>query len=227
MTTRDLGLPDILFIKADTSGFYRADLSIDDPGQPWCMQLAAALSNPAGTITQFFCHLIKSEGRLAKENAIAIHGISPRATDQVGIPQRRVLGCLTEMLKTAPLRGMKVVTFGDFEPKIIASLLARFAVELGKLPSEHDKLWLSRPLTTFIDIQKPYAQMICKLPGEFDDGSYKWPTLDEAAQNILGRPARGGEHHDAFEDLLTIHSLYFELAKRGYVERSNGEVATA
>lgn len=220
---RDLTTPDILVLDLETSGLYRKDLSIDDAGQPWAMQFAAGLFNRAGQMTNGFSHIVKSNGRMTKDKAAEVHGISARAADQVGIPERRILGCLLDMLKTAPVRGMKVVTFGDMDQLIIASLLARFALEMGELSNAYDRYWLSRPMTTFIDIQKPMLQLLCKLPSDFESGEYRWPDLDEAGQIVLGAPMRTG-FHDGWDDMLRTKALYFALAERGIVEREHLEV---
>ncbi|MER9768996.1 hypothetical protein NKJ09_23360 [Mesorhizobium sp. M0189] len=219
---RNLSAPEILFLKLETSGLYRKDISIDDSAQPWCPEIAAALSNRSGMITNHFAHMVKSDGRTIKENAEKVHGISARASSQVGIPEPRVLGALSDMLKTAPLDShIKVVTFGEMDRMVVASLFARFALASGKKSDAYDRLWLRRPLIEFIDLQKPYAQQLCKLPSEFEgggSGDYKWPSLDEAGSIILGQPAVEGLR-DAWTDMVTMKSLYFRFAEMGLFER--------
>ncbi|BCH33259.1 hypothetical protein MesoLjLc_51890 [Mesorhizobium sp. L-8-10] len=216
---RDLSPPTVMFIDTETSGLYRKDLSIDDPGQPWAMSIAAALCNDAEELINFFSFVIKADGRTAKENAVNVHGISARATSQIGIPEPRALGALTDMLKTAPMDvALKVVTFGDFDGKILSSLFARFAISQNKPSNTYDRLWLRRPLTEFVNLQVPVCQMACKLPSEFEGGGdYKWPSLDEACEIMLGMAPRPGRH-DAWEDLCRLKALYFECVKRGYIE---------
>ncbi|AMX93752.1 MULTISPECIES: hypothetical protein [Mesorhizobium] len=218
---RNLSAPEILFLKLETSGLYRKDISIDDSAQPWCPEIAAALCNRSGLITNHFAHMVKSDGRTIKENAEKVHGISARASSQVGIPEPRVLGALSDMLKTAPLDShIKVVTFGDMDRMVVASLFARFALASGKKSDAYDRLWLNRPLIEFIDLQKPYAQQLCKLPSEFEGGlgDFKWPSLDEAGSIILGQPAHEGLR-DAWSDLVTMKALYFRFAEMGLFEQ--------
>lgn len=212
--SRDPTIPDLLFLDVETSGLYREDLSIDDPGQPWALQVAAALCNRAGVMTNFFCHLIAADGRRSKENALKIHGISPRMAAQLGVPEQRVFGVLIDMLKTGSVEtAVSVITWSNFDPRVIASLLGRFAISLGKPSSTFDKMWLNRPLVQWIDLMAPYAQMACKLTGEYQD--YKYPTLDEAMEIILGRPRREGEH-DAWTDLMITKDIFFKLMERGH-----------
>lgn len=210
---RDLTVPNLLFVDVESSGLLRSDLPLGDVGQPWIMQCSAMLCNEAGSVTNVFSHLIKAEGRTAKENAVKVHGISAWATTQVGIPEPRLLGILGDMLKTVPMSAMKVISFSDFDRQIISSAFARFGESQGK-PGAYARLWEVRPGTEFVDLQKPWCQQACKLPGQFESGEYRWPTLDEAAQIILGRPAREG-FHDAFADMLLLKEIYFALKARG------------
>lgn len=210
---RDLSLPTILLIDTETSGLYRDDLAMDDPGQPWAVEISALLCNTAGVVTNSFTHIVKADGRKIKEGALQVHGITDRAASQIGIPEGRVLGILRDMLQTAPLREMKVVSYSDLDKRVIASLFARFALSLNKKSNSYDGVWLSRTGVQFVDLQKPYCQQLCKIPTDRDDGSFKWPSLEEAAEIILGRRPRTGVHH-AFEDMLILKDLYFECQRR-------------
>ena len=214
---RDLTVPKLLFLKCSTSGLYREDLPITDEGQPWCCEIAAMLCNEAGVRTQAFAHLIKADGRRSKTAATEVHGISDWALSQVGVPESRVIGLLGDMLKTTPPDAMKVITWGEMDPMIISSLFARFAVKQGKDASAYARLWAARARTERINLVSPWATAICKLPGG-PDGSYKWPTLDEAAKIILGREPVDG-HRDAWRDLETVRDLYFSMVASGVVER--------
>lgn len=216
--TRDLSVPTILFLKVETSGLYRDDLPSGDAGQPWIMQAAFALCNSSGAVTNLGSHIVKAEGRTSKEAAVKVHGITAWATTQIGIPEPRLLGLIGDLLKTVPMNAMTVVTFGDMDRRVVSSAFARFG-ESQSRPGAYARLWEHRPGTEFIDVQKPWAQEVCKLPSGVEGGDYKWPTLDEAAQIILGRPPREG-FHDAFSDMLLLKDLYFALQARGFFNRS-------
>lgn len=218
MPDRDLSVPTLLFIDAESSGLIREDLPLNDPSQPWPMQVSAMLCNESGAMTNFFSHVVKAEGRTAKENAVKVHGISAWATTQIGVPEPRVLGILSDMLKTVPMTAMKVISFSDFDRRLISSAFARFGESQGR-PGAFARLWEHRVGTEYIDLQKPWLQQVCKLPSAIEGGDYRWPSLDEAAQIVLGRPPRDG-FHDAFADMLILRDLYFELQRRGFFNRS-------
>lgn len=218
---RKLTAPNILLIDLEASSLYQARLSIDDPQQPWAVSCAAALCTPAGEMVNHFSLVIKAEGRTIKEPALAVHGITARAAAQIGVPESRMLGLLSDMLKTAPLDSyIRVVSFSDFDSKVLSSLFARFAVSQGKPSNAYDRLWMSRPLVEFIDLQKPWCQQACKLPSEVEFSSdYRWPSLDDAREIILGRPRREG-FHDAFDDLLTLKDLFFHFVMQGHFKET-------
>ena len=210
---RDLTVPNIVFIKCETSGLYRDDLSPDDPGQPFCLELAAMLCNSRGAITSQFAHVIRPDGRVTQANALKIHGISERAASQVGIAESRVLGMLSDLLRTPVVTGLKVVSYSGFDPRIISSLFARFAVSQGKGPNVYDKLWKNRPLIEFVTLQDPWCTQACKLEADGRE-EYRRPALDEAAETMLGEPKRDG-FHDALSGLQKLQRLYFHLQASG------------
>lgn len=214
----NLAAPSALLLDTKTSGLYLENLKMDDPQQPWVPSLAAALITKAGTFVSHMSFLIKAEGRKIKANAFNEHGITDVACSQYGVPEPRVLGLLTDLLKTAPMSALRVVTYGDLDPKILGSLLARFAISQNKPSTTFDRLWLARPGIELIDIMKPYAQQVCKLPPTVEGLDYKWPSLSEAAEIVLARPPRPGLS-DAWDDLLTLRDLYVTFDRRGFFNR--------
>jgi hypothetical protein len=118
---------------------------------------------------------------------------------------------------------MKIVTYGDMDVMVIASLFARFAVSQNKSQDSYDKLWMLRPKTTFIDLQKPYAQQVCKLESEIPDmPDFRWPKFDEAIKGVLGRDP--GVLRDSLSDVIAMKDMYFDFKRRGFfVEPSHEE----
>ncbi len=209
-------IPDIIFLNLKTSGIYLKGESIDSPQQPWAPYLGFMQCNAAGQVVNHFSAYIKPDGRKVKQAAIQQHGIDDKAASRLGIPESRALGFLTDMLKVGPFEShQKVVTFGDMDPMVIASLLARFAISLNRPSHSFNRLWLARPLTEYVDLQKPFAQQICKLPSEIDGShDYKWPSFREAAGTIVGREP--SILRDSLEDLLILKDMYFNLKHKGF-----------
>ena len=126
-----------------------------------------------------------------------------------------MLGLLSDMLKTMPLDSwIRVVSYGSFDPRVLSSLFARFAASQGKPSNAYDRLWLARPFVEFVNLMDPYCTMLCKIPSKEIEGQWKWPTLDEASEIILGKEPRG-EKHDSWQDMLILRDLYIECDRRG------------
>jgi hypothetical protein len=210
-----VAIPNIIFLDMKTSGLYLRNEPFDSPQQPWAPYIAALQCNDAATVINQFACYIKPDGRMIKGGALAKHGIDHKVASRLGVPEARVLGMLGDMLKVGPFEShMKIVTYGDMDNMVLASLFSRFAVSVNKPSTAYDKLWLRRPLTEFIDLQKPFAQLVCKLPSEVEGGDYRWPTFNEAASIVLDRQL--SESPDSFTDLVTIKDMYFAFAKRGF-----------
>lgn len=216
MTEAPIAIPNIIFIDLQTSGLYLRGESIDSTQQPWAPYMGALQCNDAGQVVNHFSAYMKPDGRMVKGGALEKHGIDHKVCGRLGIPEARALGLLSDMLKVGPFEShMKIVTYGDMDRMVIASLFARFAMSLNKPANSFDRLWLSRPMTTFIDLQKPYAQQICKLPSEVETSTeYRWPRFEEACEIVIGR--RPGDRHDSLESLLLLKEMYFELNRRGF-----------
>lgn len=211
-----VAIPNILFLDLKTSGLYLRNESIDSNQQPWAPYIAAMQCNDAGQVINYFAGYVKPDGRMVKGGALEKHGIDHKACGRLGIPEARALGMLSDMLKVGPFEShMKIVTYGDMDRMVIASLFSRFAISLNKPSNAFDRLWLTRPMTTFIDLQKPYAQQICKLLSEVETSTeYRWPRFAEAAETIVGR--RPSERSDSLEEMLLLKEMYFELDRRGF-----------
>ncbi len=208
--------PSILFLDCETSSLWRDKLSLDDSQQPWCVSIAFALCSDDGEFQNFGRYLIKPEGRTISEKAGDVHGITTREASQFGVPEARILGLLGDLLKTMPLDSwIKVISYGEFDKRVISSLFARFAVSQGKASNAYDRLWMSRPFVEFINLMDPFCTMLCRIPSEHVEGTYKWPSLDQSSEIILGRPPREGKHN-AWEDMLILRDLYLHMKSLGH-----------
>lgn len=212
--TAPISTPNILILDLKTSGLYLRNESIDSPQQPWAPYLAAMLCTEAGQVINHFSCYIKPEGRMVKGGALDKHGIDHKAAARLGVPEARALGLLSDLLKVGSFEMMKVVTFGDMDTQVISSLFARFAISQGKQPSAYDKLWFTRPLTKYIDLQKPFAQLVCKLESDIEGADFRWPTFREATEIVLGRSPAATT--DSLQDILILKDLYFNFQQRGF-----------
>lgn len=202
----------LLFLDLETSGLPRRDLPLGDPAQPWAIAVAADHCDDDGRTINAIRALIRPEGRKVKDGARAVHGIDPSFAERKGVAETKILSLLAEM--AGKDRTLAVVSYTTLDPWVIESLMVRLEEQLGKPFGTFRNRWV-RPGLQFIDIQKPACQLECRIPGEFDDGSYRWPSLDESCRVILGEEPRQG-HHDAWDDLSRLKRLWAALRARGH-----------
>jgi DNA polymerase-3 subunit epsilon len=196
----------ILIVDCESSDLIKRTLPLSDPAQPWCVQLAAELVSNDNQTLDFFSTHIRADGRKVRSAAQSVHGISSSAAGRSGVSEIVALGFLCGLAAQAKY----VVGHGiDFDRDLITSLLMR----RGK----DTKLW-TRPGLESICTMKA-ATPVCKLVPDppRDDGGWKWPSLDEASQIILGEPRREGAH-GAWDDVCRTRRLFTALRERNLVE---------
>lgn len=195
----------ILFIDCETSDLLKRDRPLDDPSQPWAVSIAAQLVIDE-TESDFFHLHIKAEGRQVRAGAEAVHGISTRLAAKRGLSEVAALGVLCGLAAQAEM----VVGHGiDFDRQIIEGMLLRRGKET--------KLW-TRPGLEFVDTMKA-ATPFCRIETDREDGSFKWPSLDEACTLLLNEHPRAGAH-GAWDDLQRCRRLHAWLQERGAWENA-------
>jgi hypothetical protein len=197
----------LLFLDTETSGLIKRNFPLESPEQPWIVSIACQLCSSDGTELAALRTTIRAHGRAIGEAAKAVHGISSRDAGKGGIAEKSALRLLCGHESLAS-QSRYVIGHGlDFDRDVISGSLLRN----GWDPA----VWL-RPGLTFIDTMISVAPF-CKLPSDHDSGSYKWPSLDQACEFLLGEPPREGRH-DAWDDLNRCKRLYFWLRERGAFE---------
>lgn len=195
----------ILVIDSETSGLWKRDLPPDHPGQPWIVTLGAKLRAPNGDLLGHFSTRIKAEGRKIETGAEAVHGISSVQAGRTGVPEVVALGMLCHFAAQAKY----LVGYGieSFDRRIVVSLLMR----MGK-----DTKMFERPSLEFVDVMFA-AMQACRLPSDHEAGGYRWPSLDEAGEIILGEKPREGRH-DVWDDVERCDRLFTHLVGTGHIE---------
>lgn len=196
----------LLFVDLETSDLLKRDLPLDDPSQPWAVTIAAELTDLNGKTRDFFYTRIRADGRRVRDGAAAVHGISSAQAGRDGVNEIAALAMLCGFAAQANYVVGHAI---DFDRKVVESLLLR----LRKDP----KVWV-RPGLEFICTMKT-ATSVCKIEPKVarDDGSYKWPSLDEACEIILNEPRREGAH-DAWDDVQRAKRLFLALRSHNLIE---------
>ena len=202
-----------LFIDCETSGFVLDDVPLGDDAQPWIVQIAWAHADDSGKTLSRASMLVKADGRKIKPGAEAVHKITARQCEQNGFPENYMLAQLAHAAGIS----QAIVSYGDFDARVVESLLLRMERRSNRQRGVFRNRW-RRPGLEFVNVMFPSAQQACKLPSNVDwSTEYSWPSLDKAAEIILG-VKRESDVHDAWEDLELLKAIYFELRKRGHFD---------
>ena len=197
----------ILFIDCESSGKIKDSLPLSDPSQPWAVSIAAELCRMDGTTISHMHMQIRADGRMISEGAERVHGISNRQAAMSGVSEAAVIGSLIGLSAQAQIVAGHGV---NFDKRLVEGVVRR----AGKNPAN----WLRPGIQWFCTMEA--ATPFCRIKRE--DGSYKWPSLDEACETMLSLPRRVG-HHSAWDDLQRMKALYFEIARQGAAEAEDGK----
>lgn len=190
----------ILFLDLETSGLIKKGLPLDSPEQPWCVSLAAELSDSEGNPLALLSTGIRANGRKIADDARKVHGISSAISGRTGVSELAALGVLCGRESLAS-QALYAVGHGiSFDRDVVISLLARHG---------RDATSWTRPGLQFVDTMTAAAPF-CRLPSDHESGGFKWPTLDECCAILLGEPERTG-HHNALDDLQRTKRVFFWL----------------
>ncbi|HLL28520.1 MAG TPA: 3'-5' exonuclease [Xanthobacteraceae bacterium] len=204
-----------LAFDCESSDLIKQHLALDDPAQPWPVAIAAELFDDEGWAQEFFYIKVRAEGRKIREGAALIHGISSKEAARRGVSEVTALGMLIGLASQAT----HVIGHGvDFDKDLIAGAILR----RGK-PTDN---WL-RPGLTWLDTMKLSTQL-CKIPPKngSKNGTFKWPSLDEACVKLLSEEPRSG-FHNAWQDMQRTKRLFLKLRELGAIEEDPTETQGA
>lgn len=190
----------LLFLDCETSGLIKKALPLGSPEQPWIVNLAAELTDGAGKQLACIRTGIRANGRTITDGARNVHGVSSATAARSGVSELAALGVLCGRESLAS-QARYVIGHGiSFDRDVVTSVLAG----QGRDPAS----W-TRPGLQFVDTMLAAAPF-CGISGEHESGGYRWPSLDQACETLLGEAPRVGPH-DAWDDLRRCKELYFWL----------------
>jgi DNA polymerase III epsilon subunit-like protein len=194
----------LLFMDTETSDLLKRNLALEDPSQPWCVELAADLSDMDGTTRDFFSVRVRADGRQVRPDAQAVHGITTREAARSGVSEIAALGMLVGLAAQARyLIGHAV----EFDRDVIVATLRRL---------KRDDRMLVRAGIELVCTMKAAAP-VCRIPSDRGDGQFLWPSLDAACETVLGEPPRAGRH-SAWQDCQRAKRLFLALRERKMME---------
>ena len=191
----------ILFFDTETTGFVDDRLPLDDPSQPYVVQLAAQLCDDEGAILAGFSLIVDpgiSNGIEIPARAAEVHGITNERAVQFGVSAEFALSAFTHLYQRADL----VVAHNiKFDRAIIETAIARHYRKV--MP-------LRRPLFCTMEAASP----IINLPPTdrmraAGFNKPKPPKLEECVRHFFDEPLDGA--HDAMVDVIACRRVYFRL----------------
>ncbi len=198
----------ILVIKTATSSLVKPSLSLEDPAQPWAAAIAAELIDREGRSHGFMKTRILGRGRQIHPDATKVHGISSRDAQKSGMDETDAVAYLNGLARQSTC----AVSYSiDFDRDVIQGVLLR-ARDEARL-----RVW-TRSNYKFISLRNA-CTAICRLKPikPRDDGGFRWPSLDDACQIMLGWPRLLGVR-DLWTDCMRVKALFLLLAERGAFE---------
>jgi len=193
----------ILFFDTETTGLFTSSLSVDDPSQPYLVQLAAQLCNDSGRVVAGFSLII--DPNLSSNvdvnipgAASNVHGITNEIATKFGVSANDAITIFARFYQAADLLCAHNIAF---DKGIVEVAIAR----------RYNKIWpLRKPLfCTMLAASKildlpPTERM---LAAGFDKP--KPPKLSECVRHFFNEDL--DDAHDAMADVVACRRVYFHI----------------
>lgn len=193
-----------LLFDTETSGLFNAKLAYDDPAQGRMLQLGCVLLDEQFKEIASFCSLIKPDGwSYISPEATNRHGKTLELCNELGIPCKVAMSVFDEFLQKADLRVGHAV---EFDCNIVD-------VERTFLGATHFENWKTPETICTMKLMTP----ICQLKHtRYNNGTFKWPKLQEAHKFIFGNEFDNA--HDALADVHATAKIFRWLVMNGYIQ---------
>lgn len=191
----------ILFFDTETTGFFQDRLPVDDPAQPYVVQLAAQLCEDSGEPVAGIS-LIVDPGVDIPAQASGVHGITTEKAKQLGVTMEFAISAFQHLYARADL----IVAHNiKFDKGVMEAAIAR----------QYRRV---RPITKQLFCTMESASPIIKLPptdrmkaAGFDKP--KPPKLEECIRHFFNEDLDGA--HDAMVDVAACRRVYMHLKTLG------------
>ncbi len=191
----------LLFMDTETTGFLNERAPVDDPSQPYIVQLAAQLCEDDGAAVSSFSFIVDpgvSSGVTIPERASAVHGITNDRAEKLGVTPKFAIEAFRSLYAHADL----VVAHNiKFDKGVIEAAISR---QYGKVIPLRKPLFCTMEAASLIMKLPPTERMIA---AGFDKP--KPPKLEECVKAFFAEELAGA--HDAMIDVQACRRVYFHL----------------
>jgi DNA polymerase III epsilon subunit-like protein len=194
-----------LFFDTETTGLpkdWRAPQS-DLKNWPRLVQIAWLQYDVGGTRIAERNYIIRPEGFTIPEEASRIHGISTERAMREGVDLKKVL---EEFSGFIDVSGSVIAHNMDFDEKVIGAEFLRIGIKNSLMKT--GRICTMKESTDY-----------CKIPGRY---GFKWPKLSELHMILFSREFE--EVHDASVDIAVCAKCFWELKKRGVIDRGENKL---
>jgi DNA polymerase-3 subunit epsilon len=191
----------ILFFDTETTGFFQDRLPIDDPDQPYIVQLAAQLCRDDGEPIAGFSFIVDpgiSNGVSIPPRAAEVHGITDEIAVQFGVSAEFALNAFTHLYQRADLVCAHNI---KFDRGVIEAAISRHYKKVMPL---RKALFCTMEVATPIINLPPTERMIAA-----GFNKPKPPKLEECVKHFFGEELDGA--HDAMVDVTACRRVYLHL----------------
>lgn len=191
----------IIVFDTETNGLpknWKATMA-DVDNWPRIVQLAWAVFNEEGKQVRGQQHIIRPDGWAIPEEAAAVHGITQERAEKDGVSlDSALLLFIADYVDCHTLVAHNI----DFDYRVVGAELIRTGIKAGRR--------IGKQVCTMQS-----STDLCAIPGSY--GKYKWPKLTELHETLFGESFDGA--HEAMVDVLACGRCYFELVRRGIIEK--------
>jgi DNA polymerase-3 subunit epsilon len=192
----------ILFFDTETTGLFQDRLPVDDPSQPYIVQLAAQLCEDDGEPVSGFSFIVEpgiaSFGLTIPEGASKVHGITDERAVQLGVSSEFALSAFTHLYQRADVVCAHNI---KFDKGVVEAAIARHYQRV--MP-------LRKPLFCTMEAATPVVNLP---PTErmraMGMTKPKPPKLAECIRHFFAEELDGA--HDAMIDVLACRRVYMHL----------------
>lgn len=191
----------ILFFDTETTGFFQDKLPVDDPLQPYIVQLGAQLCDDGGSVVAGFSLVVDpgiSSGVFIPDHVSKVHGITDEHAAKFGVSAEFALNAFTHLYQRADLivaHNMK------FDRGVMEAAISRHYKKVMPLrKSLFCTMEAASPITNLPPTDRMKAAGFTKP---------KPPKLEECIRHFFNEDLV--DAHDAMADVVACRRVYFHL----------------
>jgi DNA polymerase-3 subunit epsilon len=194
----------ILFFDTETTGFFQDRIPVDDPDQPYIVQMAAQLCDDGGLPIAGFSLIIDPGIGTVRipQKASDVHGITEEKAVQFGVSAEFALGMFTHLYQRADLICAHNI---KFDRGVTEAAISRHYKRV--MPFRKPLFCTMEAATPIINLP-PTERM---LAAGFNKP--KPPKLEECVKHFFNEDL--SDAHDALADVNACRRVYFHLKSLG------------